>query len=100
MLYGYIGTMRTQPGRRDAVVSLLLADVDDLRAAGCHVYVVSVTDDDDLIHVTEVWESKEHHAASLQLPQVKAAIAKAMPMLAGEFTSQELGVVGGLGVPG
>jgi quinol monooxygenase YgiN len=100
MRYGYIATMRTQPGRRDEVVSLLVAGADDLRAAGCHAYIVSVTHEEDLIHVTEVWESKEHHAASLQLPQVKAAIAEAMPMLAGEFTSQELRVVGGLGVPG
>jgi hypothetical protein len=29
---------------------------------------------------------------------VKAAIAAAMPMLTGEFTRQELTVVGGLGV--
>jgi hypothetical protein len=28
----------------------------------------------------------------------KAAIAQAMPMLTGEFTRQELAVVGGLGV--
>jgi quinol monooxygenase YgiN len=41
---------------------------------------------------------KEHHDASLQLPATKAAIGKAMPMLTGEFTRQELTVVGGLGV--
>ena len=54
--------------------------------------------DDDTIRVSEIWESKEHHDASLQLPDTKAAIGKAMPMLTGEFTSQELTVVGGLGV--
>jgi quinol monooxygenase YgiN len=45
-----------------------------------------------------VWDSKEHHDASLQLPETKAAIATAMPMLTGELTGQELTVVGGLGV--
>ena len=99
MLYGYIGTMKTAPGRRDDVVAILLADVDSLRDAGCESYIVSVSDETpDTIHVMEVWQSEEHHAASLQLPATKAAIAQAMPMLTGDFTSQELDIVGGLGV--
>lgn len=62
-------------------------------------YIVFASDTDpDTVWVTEVWESKEKHDASLQLPETKAAIAKAMPMLTGEFTRQELFVVGGLGV--
>jgi len=97
--YGYIGTMKTHPGHRDEVVAILLKDVDGLRAAGCEAYVVSVADADaDVIHVVEIWQTKEHHDASLELPEVKAAIAKAMPMLTGELTSQELTVVGGLGL--
>ncbi|MFJ4006884.1 hypothetical protein ACIPWL_26005 [Streptomyces sp. NPDC090023] len=48
--------------------------------------------------MTEVWQSKEHHDASLELPEAKAAIGKAMPMLTGEFTRQELSVAGGLGL--
>jgi quinol monooxygenase YgiN len=99
MTYGYIGSMRTKAGHRDDVVSLLLRGVDGLRAAGCQLYVVSgAQDDPDMIWVSEVWETKEHHDASLQLPEVKAAISTAMPMLTGDFTSQELNVVGGLGL--
>jgi quinol monooxygenase YgiN len=97
--YGYIGSMKTKPGYRDDVVAILLSGADGLRQAGCDLYVVSVTDADDVtIWVSEVWQSKEQHDASLQLPETKAAIGKAMPMLTGEFTSQELTVVGGLGV--
>ncbi|HMJ02022.1 MAG TPA: putative quinol monooxygenase [Conexibacter sp.] len=99
MPYGFLATMRTTPGRRDDVVSILLADVGGLRAAGCEAYIVSVSDTDpDMIHVMEVWQSKEHHDASLELPETRAAISQAMPMLTGEFTSQELTVVGGLGL--
>ena len=99
VLYGYVATMKTRPGRRDDVVAILLRDVDDLRQAGCHSYIVSVSDaDPDTIHVTEVWESSEHHQASLQLPAVRATIDEAMPMLTGEFTGQERDVVGGLGL--
>ncbi|WP_371664651.1 putative quinol monooxygenase [Streptomyces sp. NBC_00280] len=99
MTYGCIASMKTQPGSRDEVVSILLSAVDGLRAAGCDIYVVGLSDDDDVtIWVTEVWRTKDHHDASLTLPEAKAAISKAMPMLTGEFTKQELSVVGGLGL--
>jgi quinol monooxygenase YgiN len=97
--YGYWGTMRTQPGHRDEVIAILLAGSDGLRAVGCRLYVVGVSlDDPEKIWVNEVWESKQAHDDSLQLPETRAAIGRAMPMLTGEFTSQELTVVGGLGV--
>jgi quinol monooxygenase YgiN len=97
--YGYIGSMKTQPGNRDEVVDILLGGADGLRTAGCDLYIVCVSGTDDVtIWVSEVWQSKEKHDASLQLPEAKAAIGKAMPMLTGEFTGQEVTVVGGLGV--
>lgn len=97
--FGYLATMRTHPGKRDEVVKLLLTDPEALRPLGCHVYVVGVAESDpDLIWVTEVWDSKDAHQASLLDPEVQAGIAAAMPMLTGEFTGQELTVPGGLGV--
>ncbi len=99
MTYGYLGSMKVKPGHRDDVVSILLSGLDGLRAAGCEAYIVAVSEtDDDTIWVSEVWRSQQHHTASLQLPQVRASIDKAMPMLTGEFTSQEVSVVGGLGL--
>ena len=97
MSYGYLATMRTTAGHRDDVVQILLGGVDGLREVGCRLYLVGVSDTDpELIWVNEVWESKEHHDASLRLPETKAAIARAMPMLTGEFSGQELTVAGGL----
>ncbi|MDT0469917.1 putative quinol monooxygenase [Streptomyces gibsoniae] len=99
MTYGCIVSMKTQPGSRDEVVSILLSAADGLREAGCDLYVVGLSHDDDVtIWVTEVWQTKEHHDASLELPEAKAAISKAMPMLKGGFTKQELSVAGGLGL--
>jgi len=92
--------MRVRHGYRDDVVKILLSGVEGLRAAGCDLYLVGVPDDDStLICVTEVWRSKEHHDQSLTTPSAQAAIAAAMPLLTGEFTRQELTVVGGLGLP-
>ncbi|PJJ05401.1 quinol monooxygenase YgiN [Streptomyces sp. 2333.5] len=100
MPYGYQATLKARPGHRDEVIAILLRGVDGLRAAGCRLYAVGVSDvtDPDLIWVNELWESKEQHDASLLLPETKAAIAEALPLLTGEVTGQELTVVGGLGV--
>lgn len=99
MTYAYQGTMRTRPGRRDEVVAILLGGAEGLRAAGCHLYAVGVAETDpDLVVVSELWASKEHHDASLRLPETRAAIAAAMPLLTGEFTGAEARVEGGLGV--
>jgi quinol monooxygenase YgiN len=97
--YGYIGSMRARPGCRDAVIEILLSGADGLRAAGCQMYAVCIAPDDaDVIWVSEIWDSAKQHDASLALPEARAAIAKALPMLTGELTRQQLSVIGGLGV--
>jgi quinol monooxygenase YgiN len=99
MQYGYIGSMRVTDGHRDDVVAILTSGADGLRAAGCRVYAVGVSAaDQNMIWVTEIWASKEHHDASLRLPEARAAIASVKPMLTGEYTAQELDIAGGLGV--
>jgi len=99
MSYGYIGSMRTRAGHRDEVVAILLSGADKLRAAGCQLYAVGLSESDDCtIWVTEIWATREQHDASLQLPETRAAVGQAMPLLTGEFTRQELTIAGGLGV--
>ncbi|APU13892.1 MULTISPECIES: putative quinol monooxygenase [Actinoalloteichus] len=98
-MFGYLASMRTTPGHRDRVIALLTGGVDGLRALGCTLYLVGASaTDDDVIWVTEVWESREHHEASLSRPEVRAAIAEARPMLTGDVTSAEFTVAGGLGI--
>ena len=98
--YGYLGTMRTRPGARDEVVALLLDGQERTPMPGCRLYVISTAESDpDLIWINEVWDSKEAHDASLQIPEVRATITQVMPLLTGEFTSQEVTVRGGVGLP-
>lgn len=99
-MYGYIGSMKTRPGERDRVVSILVKGSSALADVGCRQYTVAVArDDDTTIWMSEVWESREAHDESLRLPETKAAIAKAMPFIAGGFTRVETVVSGGLGLP-
>ena len=99
MRFGYIGSMKVKPGHRAEGAAVLVSGSEGLRAAGCELYVVTESaTDEDTIWVTEVWQSKEHHDASLQLPEVTAAIGQVMPLLTGEFTQQPTRVLGGLGL--
>ncbi|MFA3872696.1 putative quinol monooxygenase [Streptomyces sp. MMCC 100] len=99
MTYGCIASMKTRPGFRDEVVTLLLSAAGGLREAGCDLCLVGLSDDDETtIWVTEVWRTREHHDASLELPEARDAIGRARPMLTGEFTRQEVSVAGGLGL--
>jgi len=101
MWYGRVGTLTAHPGDRDALVQILLRDVDALREIGCDLYIVKVSDErPDVVWVTEVWASAEAHRASLRLDSVRRAIADATPLLTGEFDSMEFEVMGGLGLTG
>jgi quinol monooxygenase YgiN len=81
-MYGLIGQMKAVEGQRDALVAILLEGTRDM--PGCLSYIVALDPGDaDGIWITEVWDSETSHQASLQLPAVQAAIAKARPIIAG-----------------
>jgi len=56
--------------------------------------------DPDALWITEVWDSKESHQASLALPSVQATIQKARPLIAGFSNRVETAPIGGQGLPG
>ena len=92
-LFGLIGEMKAEPGRRAELVGYLLQASDEM--PGNLAYIVAEdAADPDTIWITEVWRSKADHEASLALPQVREAIAKAGPIIAGFGTSVETRPVG------
>jgi quinol monooxygenase YgiN len=97
-MYGRHGTLRAQRGRRDELLAVLQQAARDAPTMpGCHLYLVGKDlDDPDAIAVTEVWEDKAAHAASLKLESVRATIAKGRPLIAGIGAATEFEVVGGL----
>src|SRR5690606_35135529 len=79
--YGLIGQIVAQPGQRAALAAILTEDTD--RIPGNFVYLVGEdAGNPDALWVVELWADKEAHAASLALPQVKAAIARGRPLIA------------------
>jgi quinol monooxygenase YgiN len=98
VMYGMIGKISAATGKREEVISLLLRAVKAM--PGCLSYVVAQdAADENGIWITEVWDSKESHDASLSLPEVKRSIAAARPMITA-FTNQVVTTpIGGFGVP-
>lgn len=96
-MYGLIGKIRTVAGRRDELAAVLAGNG---AMPGCLSYIVAKDPNDpDALWVTEVWESSEAHKASLQLPEVQAAIAKGRPLIASFEQHVETVPVGGIGLP-
>ena len=97
-MYGLIGKMRAQPGKRDMLLGILLKGTGSM--PGCLNYIVAKDPADaDAIWITEVWTDAASHKASLALPSVQAAIAEARPMIAGFDSSVPTEPVGGVGIP-
>lgn len=98
-MFGLIGKMRAVAGERDALIAILLEGTGGM--PGCLSYIVARDSADaDSIWITEVWDRRESHRASLQLPAVRAAIARARPLIAGFESGTETQPVGGIGLPG
>lgn len=96
-MYGLIGRMVAVEDRRDELISILLGQEGGM--PGCLVYIVARDPtDDDAIWITEVWDSAENHKASLAIPSVRAAIERAMPIIAAFDQSHEIEPVGGIGL--
>ena len=96
-MYGLIGKMIAAPGRRDALMAILLEGVSGMPSCLSYIVAKNPTDSNDL-WITEVWDSQASHAASLDLPSVKAAIAKGRPLIAGFGERFETEPVGGHGL--
>lgn len=96
-MHGLIGRILAVPGQRDALIQILLEGVSGM--PGCLSYVVATDPDDaNAIVITEVWLSKDHHQASLELASVREAIAKGRPLIAGFGPSTITVPVGGHGL--
>lgn len=95
-MYGLIGKMTALPGQRDALTAILLESLGTM--PGCLSYIVAHDPADaEAVWVTEVWTDEAAHRASLQVPEVKAAILRAMQLMATFADATVTTPVGGVG---
>lgn len=86
--YGLIGQMIAKPGQRAALIAAL-ADGSGSMPGNFAYLIGEDSANADAIWIVEIWSDKDAHAASLQLPAVRAAIAKGRPLIAGFGTRAE-----------
>ena len=95
---GLIGKMTSKPRERNALLALILSGAENM--PGCLSNIIARdSGDENAVWITEVWEDEASHQASLQLPSVRDAIAKAMPLIAGMEPGVVTDPVGGVGLP-
>ena len=82
--YGLHGNLKATPGNGQQLADILLEAANLVSSVkGFGLYMVSLDkEEDDLVVVTEVWDTKEDHDNSLKSDAVKALIGRAMPLLA------------------
>jgi quinol monooxygenase YgiN len=96
-MYGLIGKIIAIPAQRDTLIAILQAGTANM--PGCFSYVIAKdSTDENAIWITEVWESANHHRASLNLPAVQQAIAQGRALIAGFGERFETQPVGGYGL--
>ncbi len=99
--YGLHGKLVAKEGKGSELAGILIKASELVSTAkGCHLYMVSIDVlNDDEVWVTEIWETREDHENSLKIPEVRALISKAVPILEAQQTKgQKLKVLGGYGV--
>ena len=96
-MFGLIGKIKSSVEQRDALIAVLLEGTSGM--PGCLSYIVAKDAvDPEVTWVTEVWQSREAHRASLARPSVQQAIAKGRPLITGFGERFETEPVGGQGL--
>ncbi len=78
--YGLIVEIEVVADKRDELVTILDKAFVDIPGILNHIISIS-KDKPDTIWVTEVWENKEAHTASFEIPSVKSAMAVGRTMI-------------------
>jgi quinol monooxygenase YgiN len=75
-MYGLIVKLTVAPGKREEMIRILKESAANM--PGCFSYVVAKDSaNENVLWVTEVWDSATSHDASLSLPSVRNAIPQA-----------------------
>jgi quinol monooxygenase YgiN len=98
IMYGLIAKLTAVPGKRDDLIRILGGGTRNM--PGCLSYILAKdSTDENILWVTEIWDSAASHDASLSLAAVKDSIAQAKPLIAGFEKIAVTNPVGGVGFP-
>jgi quinol monooxygenase YgiN len=97
--YAQQAKMITQPGKRDEVIQRLSKSLEVLkRTPGCIYYLISTTEEPDVIRGSELWVSKEAKDALASSPETAQVMKELMPLIVSVTDQTVMTVVGGFGL--
>lgn len=97
-MYGLIAKLTAVSGLRDELIKILEEGTRNM--PGCRNYIVAKdAAEENVVWVTEIWDSETSHQASLSLPAVQDTVAQAKPLVAGFERVAVTNPVGGVGFP-
>lgn len=80
-MYGLIAKLTVVPGKRAELVQVLSKSA--AKMPGCSSYILAEDpEDEDILWITETWDNRQSHDASLQLRAVQQAMPLAKPLIA------------------
>jgi quinol monooxygenase YgiN len=96
--YAQHGKMTIKPGKRDEVIQRLNESVELLeRIPGCVYYLISTTDEPDVVWISELWLSKEAKDGLATSPESAKAMKDLMPFIVSMTDRTVMTVVGSFG---
>jgi len=79
-MWGMIAKITCFPGKRSQLLEILKQAAADM--PGCLSYIIAESpDEDNVLWVSEAWDSQTSHDASLSLPGVREALPRARPLI-------------------
>ncbi|MEM7550773.1 MAG: antibiotic biosynthesis monooxygenase family protein [Bacteroidota bacterium] len=99
--YGLHGSLKAKEGKVEELAEILIRASELVSTAkGCRLYAVGFDETKpDTVWITEIWDTREDHDNALKIPDVRALIGTAMPLLDGQpVKGQELSIIGGSGI--
>jgi quinol monooxygenase YgiN len=81
-MYGLIVKLTSAPGRRNELIEMMGGE-DSNTVPGCLSFIVAEdAADENVLWITEVWDSQAAHEASLQAPPIKESLTDADTLIA------------------
>ncbi|SDJ64140.1 MULTISPECIES: putative quinol monooxygenase [Bacillota] len=95
--FGVNGYLEAKEGKRDELLEYLLEASSEMESIdNCFCYIVAtVPDNQNAVHIFEVWKDEASHKASLELDVFRKIITKAQPIINGMQDYPNLTVKGG-----
>ncbi|MDF2716275.1 MAG: Antibiotic biosynthesis monooxygenase [Paenibacillus sp.] len=96
--YAMFGKLTAHPGKREQLAKMMLESGETLNdMEGCIYYILHAAEDDpDDLWITELWESREAHVASLKNEKVLELIGRCRHLIA-EGSAVKVRPLGGKG---